>query len=274
MKTIRLLTIAGSDSGGGAGIQADLKTFSALGGYGMTVITALTAQNTMGVQGVYPVPPEFVEQQLDSVLSDLGADAVKIGMLANAKIIAAVANRLREHHVDQIVLDPVMVATSGDRLLQASAVDALRTELLPMATILTPNMPEAEDLLNTKLESADALQQAAISLLQQGPEAVLIKGGHGTGENCDDILAYHNDNGPTFEWIHTPRVKTQNTHGTGCTLSSAIAAYLGQGRSIPEAVQAAKQYITNTIQAGALRQLGKGHGPVDHFHAWHAPPQE
>ncbi len=269
MTTIKLLTIAGSDSGGGAGIQADLKTFSALGGYGMTVITALTAQNTMGVQGVYPVPPEFVEQQLDSVLGDIGVDAIKIGMLANAKIIKAVADRLREHQVNQIVLDPVMVATSGDRLLQASAVDALRKELLPLATIITPNIPEAEDLLETKLDSDDELEQAASALLAQGPRAVLIKGGHGKSANCDDILAYQSETGPAFEWIKTTRVKTQNTHGTGCTLSSAIAAYMGHGLPLPEAVRAAKDYITKAIQSAAQRKLGNGHGPVDHFHTWH-----
>ena len=274
MKTIRLLTIAGSDSGGGAGIQADLKTFSALGGYGMTAITALTAQNTMGVQGVYPVPPEFVEQQLDSVLSDIGADAVKIGMLANEKIIKAVANRLTDYQIPLIVLDPVMVATSGDRLLQASAVEALRTVLLPIATVITPNIPEAEDLLDSKLDSPEALQDAAIQLLQLGPTGVLIKGGHGNGENSDDVLAYRNGGDPTIEWIKSVRVETRNTHGTGCTLSSAIAAYLGQGWSLPEAVRAAKRYITKSIKAAAQRQLGQGHGPVDHFHAWHPPTQE
>lgn len=266
MKTIRLLTIAGSDSGGGAGIQADLKTFGALGGYGMSVITALTAQNTLGVHGVQVVTPEFVGKQMDAVLSDIGADAVKIGMLANATIIQVVAEHLRTHAVRRIVLDPVMVATSGDRLLESDAVAALREELLPLAMVATPNLAEAEVLTGSRIDSPASLQRAAELLCRQGPEAVLVKGGHFEGARSDDGLAYRVDGRLSFEWIEARRIETRNTHGTGCTLSAAIAAYLGRGWTIPESVRAAKSYITRAIEAAVDQELGRGHGPVAHYH--------
>lgn len=268
MNYTRLLTIAGSDSGGGAGIQADLKTFSALGGYGMSVVTALTAQNTVGVTAIHEAPPTFVEQQIDAVLGDIGADAVKIGMLASAALIDAVAAGLKRHAVQTIVLDPVMVATSGDRLLREDAIDALRRKLLPMATIVTPNVPEAEVLLGRNIESNADIQRAAEALLQWGPGAVLVKAGHFQGKRSDDGLAWREGETIRFETIKGIRVDTQNTHGTGCTLSSAIAAWLGRGASVPEAVREAKRYLQAAVEIGAGYQLGQGHGPVHHFHAW------
>lgn len=261
-KYIRLLTIAGSDSGGGAGIQADLKTFAALGGYGMSVITALTAQNTVGVQAIHDVPPAFVAAQLDSVLSDIGVDAVKIGMLSTPAVIEAVAGRLRHYKVKVIVLDPVMVATSGDRLLRDDAIETLRNLLMPLATIITPNLPEAKVLIGRSIDSDAALKQAASDLLKFGPQAALVKGGHFTGTQSDDGLAWADG----FEWIEGRRIDTANTHGTGCTLSSAIAAYLGRGLDVRAAVRAAKDYISGAIEAGSAYTLGHGHGPVCHFY--------
>lgn len=268
MNYTRLLTIAGSDSGGGAGIQADLKTFSALGGYGMSVVTALTAQNTVGVTAVHEAPPAFVAQQIDAVLGDIGADAVKIGMLASAPLIEVVAAGLKSHAVERIVLDPVMVATSGDRLLREDAIDALRATLLPMATIVTPNVPEAEVLLGQKIESNADLRRAAEAILQWGPRAVLVKAGHFQATRSDDGLAWMDGGAVRFETIEGARVDTPNTHGTGCTLSSAIAAWLGRGASLPEAVRAAKRYLQAAVEGGAGYRLGHGHGPVHHFHAW------
>ncbi len=268
MNYIRLLTIAGSDSGGGAGIQADLKTFSALGGYGMSVVTALTAQNTQGVRAIHEAPPAFVAQQLDAVLEDIGADAVKIGMLASAALIEVVAAGLRKHGVERIVLDPVMVATSGDRLLREDAIDALRTELLPLATIVTPNVAEAEVLLDRPLTSEEELRRAAEEILAMGPRAALVKAGHFQGDRSDDGLAWREGEDVLFESIEGTRVATQNTHGTGCTLSSAIAAWLGRGASVPQAVHAAKRYLQGALERGAAYTLGHGHGPIHHFHAW------
>jgi hydroxymethylpyrimidine/phosphomethylpyrimidine kinase len=265
----RALTIAGSDSGGGAGIQADLKTFAACGCYGMSVVTALTAQNTLGVRGIHAVPPDFVAQQIDAVLEDIGVDAVKIGMLHSAEVIATVADRLRHHGVERIVVDPVMVATSGDRLLETAAVDALRTELLPLATIITPNAPEAAVLLDRDaVDSEAAAEDAARSLLALGPRAVLVKGGHLDGDAAVDVLATA-DTVWTFE---APRVETPNTHGTGCTLSSAICASLAAGWDIEQCIRIAKGYLTEAIVAGAGYTLGRGHGPVHHFHALWGPP--
>lgn len=265
----RVLTIAGSDSGGGAGIQADLKTFSALGCYGMSVITALTAQNTIAVTGIQDVAPEFVALQIDAVLEDIGVDAVKIGMLSSPEIITVVAERLRYHNVNTVVLDPVMVAKSGDKLLRDEAIETLKTQLLPLATVITPNLPEAEVLTGRPIESNAALQEAAFSLVEQGP-AVLIKGGHFTGERSDDGLALNTPQGPELVWLHGTRIMSKNTHGTGCTLSSAIAAYLAKGLMVKDAVQAAKTYIGQAIAAGADYQLGQGHGPVKHFYnLWH-----
>lgn len=266
VKTPIAVTIAGSDSGGGAGIQADLKSFSALGVYGATVITALTAQNTLGVQGIHDVPPKFIAQQMDSVFSDLAVDAVKIGMLSRPSVIDAVAAGLERHGVRQVVLDPVMVATSGDRLIAADAVDALRRILIPRATLITPNLPEAAALLDTQEIAADeaAMRRQGEALLGSGARAVLMKGGHQGGETSVDLLV--ESSGVTrFE---APRVQTRNTHGTGCSLSAAIAAGLAKGQTLHEAVEAAKIWLTGALQAADRLAIGHGHGPTHHFHAW------
>ncbi|GAB3752454.1 bifunctional hydroxymethylpyrimidine kinase/phosphomethylpyrimidine kinase [Spirosoma pomorum] len=263
MKTYtRVLTIAGSDSGGGAGIQADLKTISALGCYGLSVITALTAQNTLGVTTIHPVPPAFVAEQIKAVLSDIGADAIKIGMLHSPDIIRTINDTLREFDVQNIVIDPVMVATSGDKLLQDDAIDALKTHLLPMAMVITPNLPEAGVLLGRTLETFDDLRQAANDLSSQYPGAVLVKGGHLLNRDSTDILCPKPGEQLLFP---TQRIVTPNSHGTGCTLSSAIAAGLAQGLSLRDAVEQAKTYLTGALQAGAAYKLGHGHGPVHHF---------
>ena len=261
----RALTIAGSDSGGGAGIQADLKTFAALGCYGMSVITALTAQNTVAVTAIYPVPPEFIAAQIDAVMKDIGADAIKIGMLHSAEVIATVADRLRQYPQVPVVVDPVMVAKSGDRLLREDAVTALREVLLPLATVVTPNLPEAETLLGRRVRDRDAMNAAAIDLLKLGPRAVVVKGGHLAGGDSTDVLALAGET--TVRWFQAPRAATSNTHGTGCTYSSAIAAGLARGATVADAVEQAKRYLTGAITAGATFKLGTGHGPVHHFHA-------
>ena len=258
----RVLTIAGSDSGGGAGIQADLKTFAALGCYGLSVLTALTAQNTRHVTGIHPVPPLFIIEQLKAVLSDIGTDAVKIGMLHSAEVIMAVAHTLAEFGVTNIVVDPVMVAKSGDKLLQDEAIDALKTYLLPMATLITPNLPEAGVLLDHPVETFADMITAAGELSQLLPGAVLVKGGHLTTEESSDLLY----TSPTeLQWYPSERIDTSNSHGTGCTLSSAIAAGLAQGMVLSEAVRTAKGYLTGALAAGAAYKLGHGHGPVHHF---------
>jgi len=259
----RVLTIAGSDSGGGAGIQADLKTFAANGCYGMSVITALTAQNTKGVSGIHPVPPEFVKAQIDAVMHDIGADAVKIGMLFSAELIRVVADRLRRYDVQKIVLDPVMVAQSGDRLLQAEAIDAVKSELMPLAVVVTPNLPEAEVLIDAKIDSPETMSEAARRMAQTGSRAVLIKGGHLEGSDSTDILYLAGQD--RFVRLGGKRVATRNNHGTGCTLSSAIAAHLARGKEILPAIRAAKSYIQGALEAGADYKLGGGHGPVHHF---------
>jgi hydroxymethylpyrimidine/phosphomethylpyrimidine kinase len=272
----RLLTIAGSDSGGGAGIQADLKTFAAHGGYGMSVIAALTAQNTREVRAVHEVPAAIVAAQIDAVLEDIGADAVKIGMLASAGIIRAVADRLRVHLKGTgvpIVLDPVMIAKSGARLLREDAFEALKAELLPLATLVTPNLPELETL--TGLAAGDAGSEeerlrAARALAALGP-AVLAKGGHAEGEEVVDLLL----EGDRVHRFAHPRLHTASTHGTGCTLSSAIAARLGAGEELPRAVEGAIAYLAGAL--AAAYPIGKegGHGPVDHlYRLWPASPRE
>jgi hydroxymethylpyrimidine/phosphomethylpyrimidine kinase len=259
------VTIAGSDSGGGAGIQADIKTFSALGVYGASVIAALTAQNTKGVTGIHDVPPAFVTQQIDAVFSDLKVNAVKIGMLSNAGVIAAVADGLARYNVKNIVLDPVMVATSGDRLLDPAAMDALRTKLFPRASLITPNLPEAAALLDTPVAVTEAEMQAqAERLIAAGAQAVLMKGGHGKGAEAVDLLVTPN----SVTRFAAARIDTKNTHGTGCTLSSAIAAGLAKGLSLTDAVRAAKDYVTAAIAASNTITIGTGHGPVHHFHGW------
>jgi hydroxymethylpyrimidine/phosphomethylpyrimidine kinase len=257
------LTIAGSDSGGGAGIQADLKTFAALGVYGASVITALTAQNTRGVTGIHDVPADFITAQIDAVFSDLAVDAVKIGMLSQVAAIEAVAAGLARHHATNIVLDPVMVATSGDRLLANEAIEALRTKLMPRAMVVTPNLPEAAALLDRPPARDEAEMEAqARALLPFGAQAVLIKGGHGTSEESVDLLV--DASGVTR--LAAKRIVTKNTHGTGCTLSSAIAAGLAKGLTLHDAVGQAKDYVTAAIAAADALQVGHGHGPLHHFH--------
>ena len=257
------LTIAGSDSGGGAGIQADLKTFSALGVYGASVITALTAQNTRGVIAIQDVPPPFIRAQMDAVFSDLAVNAVKIGMLSNPDVIAFVAKGLDHWKPAHVVLDPVMVAASGDTLLRPEAVDSLISELIPRAHLITPNLPEAGRLLDRDVgDSEAAMMRAAEALLKLGAKAVLLKGGHGAGPISADLLL--DASGP--HWFRAPRHNSRNTHGTGCTLSSAITAGLAKGASLHDAVTTAKAYITKAIQAADQLHIGHGHGPVHHFH--------
>jgi hydroxymethylpyrimidine/phosphomethylpyrimidine kinase len=259
-----VLTIAGSDSGGGAGIQADLKTFAALGTYGCSVITALTAQNTCAVTAIHEVPANFVTAQLDAVFDDIAIAAVKIGMLASSAIIEAVAAGLERHGAKNVVLDPVMVAKSGDRLLRPDAVEALRALLLPLATLITPNLPEAGDLLGLEAPEDEAgMIAAADGLRALGPAAVLVKGGHLEEADSIDIL----DDGGEPLTLVASRIATANTHGTGCTLSSAIAALLGRGVPLRDAVREAKAYLTDAIRAADQLRVGHGHGPVHHFHA-------
>jgi len=258
------LTIAGSDSSGGAGIQADLKTFSALGVYGASVITALTAQNTTGVQGVSAVDAAFVTAQLDSVLSDLRVVAAKTGMLATAPIARAVAERLRAWPDIALVVDPVMVATSGDVLLADDAIAVYRSELLPRATLVTPNLPEAARLLDEPVAATvEACIRQAKQLSAVGGCAALVKGGHGGGDEIVDVLCA----GTEVTLFRHPRIDTPNTHGTGCTLSAAIAAYIAQGLDLRGAVAASVDYLTKALSSGAARKIGAGHGPVDHLFA-------
>jgi hydroxymethylpyrimidine/phosphomethylpyrimidine kinase len=260
-----ILTIAGSDSGGGAGIQADLKTFSALGVYGASVIAALTAQNTNGVTAIHDVPAEFVTAQIDAVFSDLAVNTVKVGMLSQPAVIEAVAQGLDRWKQTNVVLDPVMVAASGDRLLAPEAVDVLRSVLIPRALIITPNLPEAAVLADTPpAENENDMCAQAEKLLALGPKAVLIKGGHSSGDESADLLV--NANGALR--LSARRIDTENTHGTGCTLSSAIAANLAKGHDLAASVRAAKVYLTSAIEAADRLTIGSGHGPVHHFHAW------
>jgi hydroxymethylpyrimidine/phosphomethylpyrimidine kinase len=259
------LTIAGSDSGGGAGIQADLKTFSALGVYGASVIAALTAQNTKGVSAIHDVPPAFVSAQMEAVFSDLAIDAVKIGMLSRASTIEVVVDGLDRYKAKNIVLDPVMVATSGDRLLDSAAVEVLRTKLIPRAAIITPNLPEAAALLSTAIAANEAEMRAQAELLiAAGARAVLIKGGHGKDVEAVDFLVEP----ARVTRLAAPRIATRHTHGTGCTLSSAIAAGLANGLALADAVRGAKDFVTAAIAAADRLHVGHGNGPVHHFHAW------
>ncbi|MEW6047217.1 MAG: bifunctional hydroxymethylpyrimidine kinase/phosphomethylpyrimidine kinase [Bacillota bacterium] len=257
----KALTIAGSDSGGGAGIEADLKAFFALGVYGAAAITALTAQNTLGVQGVYPVTPEFVAQQMDSVLSDIGADAAKTGMLANAAIVEAVADRVRAHGLTRLVVDPVMVAKSGDPLLAPEAVQAVKRQLLPLALVVTPNLPEAEHLTGLTLEGRDAMKEAARRLHDMGVRYVVVKGGHAKTDprRATDLVF----DGDSFVELEAPRIATPHTHGTGCTFSAAIAAYLARGLEPLDAIRKAKAFITAAIESAV--PVGHGRGPTS---AW------
>ena len=260
--TIRkALTIAGSDSGAGAGIQADLKTFAAHGIYGTSAITAITAQNTIGVTAVLAVNPKLVGAQIDAIIADIGAHAVKTGMLANTAIIDIVAKKIRQHRLINIVVDPVMVATSGDLLIEKSAVAALRSKLIPLASVVTPNIPEAEVLVGMKLRGADEIREAAIRIVKMGAKTVLIKGGHLKGSAMD--LFY---DGNKFAVLNAPRIRTKNTHGTGCTLSAAIAAGLAKGQKLETAVANAKRYITDALRHSY--RIGSGHSPVHHFYRY------
>jgi len=260
----RVLTIAGSDSGGGAGIQADLKTFAANGCYGFSVLTALTAQNTQGVTAIHAVPANFVEAQMDAVLTDIGTDAIKIGMLFSVELIEVVAQRLKKHGASNVVLDPVMVAQSGDRLLQDNAIAAIKEHLIPLAGIITPNVPEAEVFLGRKIDDTSCMAEAARDLARFGCQSVLVKGGH-LAENCSTDFLYMAPTNRLIEYT-AEQVDTINNHGTGCTLSSAIAAQLAHGHDMQTAVGKAKDYITATIKTGAHYVLGKGNGPVHHFY--------
>ena len=266
MTTPVALTIAGSDSSGGAGIQADLKTFAALGVYGASALTALTAQNTRGVSGVHPVPPEFVTAQIDAVFDDLAVNAVKIGMVAQTGIVQAIAAGLTRWRPAHVVLDPVMVATSGDRLLPEDAIAALRGLLIPQATLITPNLPEAAALLDGAVATDDAAIEAqGRRLLALGCPAVLIKGGHGQGPESTDHLVTPQGS----VTLTAPRLATKNTHGTGCSLSSAIAAGLAKGEDLATAVRNAKTFISAAIEAADRFTVGHGHGPVHHFHRFY-----
>lgn len=270
-KTPITLTIAGSDSGGGAGIQADIKAISATGGYACSVITALTAQNTQGVTGILGVDPSFVEQQLDAVFSDLDVKAVKIGMLSDANIIRMVAKKLRQYQPKFLVIDPVMVATSGDLLLEQDAISTLKSELLPLADVITPNLPEAAALIGSDLpETEQAMKDMIAALRDIGSRSILLKGGHlEKDEYSTDLLILEDD----VIRMSTPRIATRNTHGTGCTLSAATASFLAQGYPLQEAVQHAKSYITKAISHADELEIGSGHGPVNHFFAGHFKPE-
>jgi hydroxymethylpyrimidine/phosphomethylpyrimidine kinase len=263
----RVLSIAGSDSGGGAGIQADLKTFSALGCYGMTAITALTAQNTLGVRAIHGVPAQMLRQQIDAVVEDIGLQAVKIGMLHAPDIVQTVADAIDRHALVNVVLDPVMVATSGAVLIENPAIAALVRELFGRADLVTPNLDEAALLVGRPLNNEHDMEAAAHDLLAMGARAVLLKGGHLQGEVVSDLLLMP---GGALHWMRAPRIHSANTHGTGCTLSSAIAAHLALGASLLDAVQAARAFVRAALEAGAKVRTGAGSGPLNHGHAPHA----
>ena len=261
---LRVLTIAGSDSGGGAGIQADLKTIASLGCYGMTAITAITAQNTLGVTAIHGVPPEILKAQLQAVLDDIGVDAVKIGMLHSPEIVEVVAWAIDHYKLDKVVLDPVMVATSGDTLVGQDTVRVLVRDLFGRASVVTPNLDEAALLLGHPIASIAALDRAATDLLALGARAALLKGGHLAGDELVDVLAQPNH---ALVHLRSRRIDSRNVHGTGCTMSSAIACFLALGLELPEAVAQARDYILKAIAKGAPVRTGQGHGPLNHGHA-------
>ncbi len=264
----KVLTIAGSDSGGGAGIQADLKAFAARGVYGMSALTAVTAQNTLGVQGVHELPSEFVGQQIDSVMTDIGADAWKSGMLSSAPIIGVLADRVRHYGVELLVVDPVMVAKSGDPLLQRQARETLIEELVALAHVITPNHHEAQVLTGLEVRTLADMREAAKAIHELGARNVVVKGGHlPVTARAIDVLY----DGEEIIEFDAPRVDTRNTHGTGCTYASAIAAELAKGRSVREAVRTAKGYLTAALQAAVGLEIGQGHGPLHHFPDWQNP---
>lgn len=262
----RVLTIAGSDSGGGAGIQADLKTFAALGCHGMSVVTALTAQNTQGVTAIHAPPAAFVREQLEAVFGDIGADAVKIGMVHSGEVIESVSEALKKHHARNIVFDPVMAAQSGDALTKGDVLATMKKYLLPLVTLLTPNLPEAARFLDRKITTLEDMHQAARELSDFGAGSVLLKGGHlKTGETTDVLFIGPEDR---FVTLDGKRIDTRNNHGTGCTLSSAVACFLAKGSSVEEACRSAKGYLQSAIEAGAEFEIGRGHGPVHHFYKY------
>ena len=257
-----VLTIAGSDSGGGAGIQADIKAISAMGCYAASAITAITVQNTLGVQAVHPVPLEILRGQIDAVLSDIGADAVKIGMLHSSEVVNLVAEMIEKYQIRNIVLDPVMVSTSGHRLIEEDAVEVIKTRLMPLARVITPNVPEAEILAGCKIAGEDEFEAIARRLSDNGNVSVLMKAGHLSGDSLVDY--FYNAEDDTITRLQSKRVQTKNTHGTGCTLSSAFAASLAKGENLTDAAISAKRYIEQAIISGAEYEIGKGHGPVNH----------
>lgn len=263
MKYSRVLTIAGSDSGGGAGVQADIKTISACGCYASSAITAITVQNTIGVQSVFGLPIEAIEGQIEAVLSDIGADCVKIGMLHSSEVIQGIAKKLREHKINNVVLDTVMVSTSGHRLIEESAIATLINELIPLATVITPNIPEAEILLGEKISNQEELVAAAKKMAEKYNVSVLLKAGHLENDTLTDY--FYDINDKEFLALTSKRLDTPNTHGTGCTLSSAIASMLAKGYDIKDAIKKAKEYLAGAIVEGAQYEIGHGHGPVCHF---------
>lgn len=258
----RVLTIAGSDSGGGAGIQADIKAISAMGCYAASAITAVTVQNTVGVEAVHPIPLDILAGQIDAVLSDIGADAVKIGMLHSAEVVELVADKMKQYNIRNLVLDPVMVSTSGHRLIEESAVEVIKQTLLPLARVVTPNVPEAEILIGRPIAGASDFDQVAQELSDTYGVSVLLKAGHLADETLIDY--FRNVEDGTLTLLPSKRVNTRNTHGTGCTLSSAFAAALARGEELSVAAQSAKRYIEQAIIAGAEFEIGHGHGPVNH----------
>ena len=262
MRYNTVLTIAGSDSGGGAGIQADIKTISALGCYAASAITAITVQNTLGVQAVHPVPLDILRGQIDAVLSDIGADAIKIGMLHSSEVVNLVAEMIEKYQIRNIVLDPVMVSTSGHRLIEEDAVEVIKTRLMPLARVITPNVPEAEILAGCKITGEDEFEAIARRLSDNGNVSVLMKAGHLSGDSLVDY--FYNAEDDTITRLQSKRVQTKNTHGTGCTLSSAFAASLAKRENLTDAAISAKRYIEQAIISGAEYDIGKGHGPVNH----------
>ena len=259
----KVLTIAGSDSGGGAGIQADIKAISAMGCYAASAITAVTVQNTMGVQAVHPIPLDILAGQIDAVLSDIGADCIKIGMLHSAEVVESVAEKIEKYGIRNIVLDPVMVSTSGHRLIEESAVEVIKKRLLPLARVVTPNVPEAEILIGRKITGECDFEAVAQELADNYGVSVFLKAGHLTDDTLTDY--FYNAEDTTLTLLPSNRVKTNNTHGTGCTLSSALAAALAKGESLTTAAKSAKSYIEQAIISGATYKIGNGYGPVNHF---------
>ncbi len=259
----RVLTIAGSDSGGGAGIQADIKAISAMECYAASAITAVTVQNTIGVQVVHPVPLDILEGQIEAVLSDIGADAIKIGMLHSTEVVKIVAQKIKQYGIKNVVLDPVMVSTSGHRLIEESAVEVIQEHLIPLARVLTPNVPEAEILIGKEITGECNFEETAKELAHRYGVSVLLKAGHLSGDVLTDY--FYNNEDDTLTLLPSRRVETRNTHGTGCTLSSALAAALAKGEDLKDAAKSAKKYIEQAIIAGADYEIGHGHGPVNHF---------